>query len=111
MASRLDPPTIYVCPRVVARVRKESAGAEVFFRAHEYGHIALQTSSEVFADCWAARALAGSPGGERAIAAAARLFELRRDEGSTTYGTPGERAARIRSCAAEARPGTGATSD
>ena len=101
--SRLDPPTIYVCPRVVERVRRSDPGAEHFYLVHEYGHIALLTSDEAAADCWAARELAKAPNGERYLAAAIRHFRARGDESSRRYGTPVERADRIRSCA-EAPP-------
>jgi hypothetical protein len=101
--SRLDPPTIYVCPRVVERVRRSDPGAEHFYLVHEYGHIALLTSDEAAADCWAAHELAKAPNGERYLAAAIRHFRARGDESSRRYGTPAERAERIRSCA-EAPP-------
>src|SRR3569832_1695744 len=51
MVSRLDPPTVYACPRVVKLVRKQHPGAEQFFLVHEFGHIALQTPDEAMADC------------------------------------------------------------
>ena len=97
--SRLDPPTIYLCPRVVDLVRKKDPGAEQFYLVHEYGHIALATSSEAEADCWAARELAKARNGERYLNAAIRHFERRPDEPSTRYGSPGQRAQRIRDCA------------
>ena len=56
--TRLDPPTIYVCPRVVELARKADPGVEHFFLVHEYGHIAMQSGDESAADCWAARELA-----------------------------------------------------
>ena len=45
--SRLDPPTIYICPRVVELVRKSDPGVEHFYLVHEYGHIAMQTVRRV----------------------------------------------------------------
>jgi hypothetical protein len=104
MVSRLDPPTVYVCPRVVALVRKHHAGAEHFFFAHEFGHIALQTSDEAGADCWAARELALVPRGRRSLDAAIALFRARQGEHSQRYGTALDRAERIRRCADEALP-------
>ena len=104
MVSRLDPPTIYICPRVVALVKKRNPGAEHFFYVHEFGHIALQTSDESLADCWAARALADAPHGRRYLDAAIALFRERPDDASARYGAPSARAERIRSCAEEARP-------
>ena len=98
--TRLDPPTIYVCRRVVALVRKKDPGAEHFYLVHEYGHIALVTSNEAAADCWAARELARAPNGQRYLAAAIRHFRRRGEEESRRYGTPVERAERIRECAA-----------
>ena len=97
--SRLDPPTIYICPRVVELVRKSDPGAEHFYLVHEYGHIALLTSDEAAADCWAARELAKAANGERYLAATIRHFRRRGEDPSRRYGTPLERAERIRSCA------------
>ena len=103
--SRLDPPTIYVCRRVVELLRKADPGAEHFYLVHEYGHIALVTSDEAAADCWAARELARAPNGERYLAAAIRHFRRRGEDPSRRYGTPLERAERIRSCADSPAPG------
>jgi hypothetical protein len=97
--TRLDPPTIYVCPRVVALARKADPGVEHFFLVHEYGHVVLQSGDEAAADCWAARELAKAPNGERYLAAAIRHFRRRADDPSRRYGTPVERAERIRACA------------
>jgi hypothetical protein len=97
--SRLDPPTIYICPRVVEIVRRKDPGAEHFYLVHEYGHIALGSGDEAAADCWAARELAKAKNGERYLAAAIRHFRARGDEPSRRYGTPVERAERIRVCA------------
>ena len=97
--TRLEPPTIYVCLRVVELVRKSDPGAEHFYLVHEYGHIALLTSDEAAADCWAARELARAPHGERYLAAAIRHFRRRGEDPSRRYGTPIERAERIRACA------------
>jgi hypothetical protein len=97
--TRLDPPTIYICPRVVDLARKADPGVEHFFLVHEYGHVALQSGDEVAADCWAARELAKAPNGERYLAAAIRHFRRRGEDASRRYGTPVERAERIRHCA------------
>ncbi len=102
MVSRLEPPTIYLCPRVVSIVRRSYPGAEIFFLAHEYGHIALQTSDESFADCWAAQALARAPNGRRSLAAVMALLGHRPEEESPRYGTPSRRVTHIRECAAQA---------
>ncbi|MEP6740066.1 MAG: hypothetical protein ABJA61_06780 [Caldimonas sp.] len=99
--SRLDPPTIYVCPLVVQLIRKKNPGAEHFFLVHEYGHVALATSDEAFADCWAAKELAKAPNGRRYIDAAIALFRQRPADYSPLYGSPAERAERIRTCADE----------
>ncbi len=101
--ARLDPPTVYLCPHVVRLVRQKDPGAEHFYFVHEFGHIALATSNEAAADCWAARELASAPHGERYLRAAIEHFRRRPDQASRRYGTPNERAQRIRSCAAEAR--------
>ncbi len=103
--SRLDPPTVYVCDRVVRLIRAREPGAEQFYFVHEFGHIALQTSSESASDCWAARELVASPNGRRALRIAIAHFRARGDEPSARYGSPRERAERIRSCADEAMPG------
>ena len=97
--SRLEPPTIYVCPRVVELVRSKDPGVEHFYLVHEYGHIALVSGDEAAADCWAARALARARNGERYLAAAIRHFERRGEDPSRRYGTPQARAERIRRCA------------
>ena len=97
--TRLEPPTIYLCPRVVELARKADPGVEHFFLVHEYGHVVLQSGDEAAADCWAARELARAPNGERYLAAAIRHFRRRGEDPSRRYGTPLERAERIRSCA------------
>lgn len=97
--TRLDPPTIYVCRRVVELLRKKEPGAEHFYLVHEYGHIALLTSDESAVDCWAARELARARNGQRYLAAAIRHFRQRGEDPSRRYGSPLERAERIRSCA------------
>jgi len=101
--SRLDPPTVYLCPTVVRLVRHKDPGAEHFYFVHEFGHIALQTSDEAAADCWAAGELANAPHGERYLRAAIDHFRRRPDQSSRRYGTPAERAERITSCAQAAR--------
>jgi hypothetical protein len=103
--ARLDPPTVYVCDRVVRLVRAKDPGAERFYLVHEFGHIALQTSSESAADCWAARELVAAPNGSRTLRIAIAHFRSRGDEPSARYGSPRARAERIRSCADEAMPG------
>ena len=103
--SRLDPPTVYVCDRVVRLIRAKEPGAEQFYLVHEFGHIVLQTSSESAADCWAARELVEAPNGSRYLRIAIAHFRARGDEPSARYGSPRERAERIRSCADEAMPG------
>ncbi len=102
--SRLDPPTVYLCQTVVRLVRQKDPGAEHFYFVHEFGHIALQTSDEAAADCWAAGELASAPNGERYLRAAIEHFRRRPDQQSRRYGTPAERAERIRSCAQAALP-------
>jgi len=97
--SRLDPPTVYLCQSVVRLVRQKDPGAEHFYLVHEFGHIALQTSDEAAADCWAAGELARAPHGERYLRAAIDHFRRRPDQSSRRYGTPAERAERIRRCA------------
>jgi len=101
--SRLDPPTVYLCQTVVRLVRQKDPGAEHFYFVHEFGHIALQTSDEAAADCWAAGELANAPHGERYLRAAIDHFRRRPDQSSRRYGTPAERAERITSCAQAAR--------
>lgn len=103
--SRLDPPTVYLCENVVRLIRRKDPGAEHFYFVHEFGHIALQTSDEAAADCWAARELANAPHGERYLRAAVEHFRRRPDGPSRRYGTPKQRAERILACAAEARAG------
>jgi len=99
MATRLDPPTIYVCPAVVAMVRKRHPGAEHFYLVHEYGHIALQTADERAADCWAAHALAHAPNGRRYLAIAVAHLRSRPADDSARYDSPAQRAERLLACA------------
>ena len=101
--TRLDPPTIYVCPRVVALIRRKNPGAETFYLVHEYGHVALNTSDEAAVDCWAARELAPTAAGQRALAAVISLLRARPADDNARYGSPDARAERIRRCADEAR--------
>jgi hypothetical protein len=103
--SRLDPPTVYLCPQIVRLVRRDDPGAEHFYFVHEFGHIAMATSDEAAADCWAAKELADAPHGSRYLRAAIAHFRRRAPEPSRRYGTPQERAERIRQCAEEERPG------
>jgi hypothetical protein len=102
--SRLDPPTIYICQAVVKLIRRKNPGAEHFYFVHEFGHVAQGTSDEAAADCWAAKELAKTPNGSRYLAAAIEHFRQRPNEYSPRYGSPNERAERIRSCAEEERP-------
>ena len=103
--SRLDPPTVYVCDRVVRLIRAKDPGAEQFYFVHEFGHVALQTSSESAADCWAASELVRAPNGSRILRIAIAHFRSRGDEPSAHYGSPSGRAERIRGCADEAMAG------
>jgi hypothetical protein len=97
--SRFDPPAVYLCPMLEREIRKKNPGAEHFYFVHEFGHVALHTSDEAEADCWAARALAKARNGKRYLAAAIEHFEQRPDEDRAGYGTPRQRAERIRRCA------------
>ena len=100
-ATRLDPPTIYRCPLVVRLIRRKDPGAEHFYLVHEYGHIAMSTADEAAADCWAARALAKAPRGQRYLEIAIAHLRSRPHEESRRYGSPRERALRLQSCAAD----------
>ena len=70
---------------------------------HEFGHVAQQTTNEALADCWAAKELVRAPNGSRYLNAAIALFGQRPNE-HARYGSPAERAERIRGCAEEERP-------
>ena len=93
---RLDPPTIYPA-RVVDLVLKDP-GAEHFYLVHSTA-TSRRDRSEAEADCWAARELAKARNGERYLNAAIRHFMRRPNEPSARYGSPSERAERIRYCA------------
>jgi len=101
--SRRNPPAVYLCPIVIALIRKKNPGAEHFYFVHEFGHIAQDTPDEAAADCWAAKELAKAPHGGRYLRAVIELLRQRPDEYSPRYGTPNERAERIRGCAEEER--------
>ena len=79
-----------------------------FFRAHEYGHVALShqfrdpryypAEREASADCWAA-----SNARPQEILAAVRLFLAGGSSGDwVVYGSPLQRAERVRFCAINA---------
>jgi hypothetical protein len=96
--TRLEPPTIYVCPRVVELARKADPGVEHFYLVHEYG-TSPADGDEAAADCWAG-ARAGEGAERRALPGGGDPPLPRRGEDpSRRYGTPLERAERIRSCA------------
>ncbi|MEO8921736.1 MAG: hypothetical protein ABI330_02705 [Caldimonas sp.] len=99
--SRFDPPAVYLCPVLMNEIHKKIPGAEHFYFVHEFGHVALHTSDEALADCWAAKELAKARNGKRYLAAAIAHFRQRPNEYSALYGTPMERAERIRKCAEE----------
>ena len=101
--SRLEPPTVYLCPTVVRLIRRKYPGAEHFYLEHEFGHVALDTPDEAAADCWAAKSLARAPNGSRYLVAVIELLRQRPDESSRRYGSPSERGERIRFCAEEER--------
>ena len=84
-------------------VRQKDPGAEHFYFVHEFGHIALQTSDEAAADCWAAGELANAPHGERYLRAAIEHFRRRPD--SRAGATERRPSARSGSGAARKRPG------
>lgn len=101
--SRFDPPAVYLCPVLEREIRARHPGAEHFYLVHEFGHVALHTSDESEADCWAAHELARVRNGRRALAAVIALLHDRPDETSPIYGRPIDRAERIRRCADEAQ--------
>lgn len=91
------PKYIFFCRDTIDKVRGKAPSAERFFIVHEYGHIALETSYEREADCWAARELRQTSEGEKVIRAAAHYFESYMSY-HPRYGTGEERAKLIKEC-------------
>lgn len=93
---------IFYCPMAADRINALDPGAGHFYYVHEYGHFALNTMDEGAVDCWAAQQLKSVPNGQQVISAMINHL-LRRQAAfeppHPRYGSPGERAERIRRCA------------
>jgi hypothetical protein len=100
----LPSPHIRYCPAAANALNQQFPGAGHFYFVHEYGHI-LRGSSEVEADNFATEELAVLNGGYYYINAVLRQLYYRDrmgDPGRPGYGTPLERAERIRNWAISA---------
>jgi hypothetical protein len=93
------PDGVFLCKAKVAEVEAQTADASHFFIVHEYGHLAIRTTSGKLADCWAAHRLAEAPNGPHYVKQWIKHWRI--------YGTPdpsfGSREQRIndvRSCCA-----------
>jgi hypothetical protein len=96
------PGVIYYCPTSADRINQLDPGAGHFYYVHEYGHIALNSIDEPSADCWAVQQLLHAPNGATFIRAMLSHLARRAAAGEPSYpryGTPAERATRIRECA------------
>jgi hypothetical protein len=90
---------ISVCPSRASQVDAQIADASHFYLVHAYGHLAVGKTSEKLADCWAAHRLADAPRGPHYVR---QWIKHWRAYGTTdsTFGTPEQRIANVRSCCA-----------
>lgn len=90
---------IFFCPSRAAQVDGQVPDASHFYLVHEYGLLAVHTTSEKLADCWAAHTLAAAPNGRHYVR---QWIKHWRTYGRTsfTYGSPEQRISNVRSCCA-----------
>jgi hypothetical protein len=86
---------IFLCPDRAAAIDNRHPGASLFFRVHEYGHLALGSRDEAAADAWAAEELSRADGGRAVLSAVLRHFIDIGDRFSPYYGTGLYRALNI----------------
>ncbi len=83
---------IYLCPQRALEIDRARPGASLFFRVHEYGHLALHTRNEALADGWAAEQLNHSVPGRATLNAVLSYFTHLGKRFALMYGTGYDRA-------------------
>jgi hypothetical protein len=83
---------IYLCPQRALEIDRAHPGASLFFRVHEYGHLALHTRNETLADGWAAQQLSLSGTGRATLDAVLFYFTHLGKRFALMYGTGYDRA-------------------
>jgi hypothetical protein len=90
---------LYFCPARAAEVDAQVSDASHFYIVHEYGHLAIHTTSTKLADCWAAHKLASAPKGPHYIRRWIKHWRIY-GTADAAYGTAEERISNVRSCCA-----------
>jgi hypothetical protein len=83
---------IFLCPKRAIEIDRAHPGASLFFRVHEYGHLALHTRNEALADGWAAEQLSHSTAGRKTLEAVLLYFSHLGKRFALMYGTGDDRA-------------------
>ncbi|HZC34349.1 MAG TPA: hypothetical protein VE242_01980 [Chthoniobacterales bacterium] len=83
---------IFLCPTRALEIDRAHPGASLFFRVHEYGHLALHTRNETLADAWAAEELSRSTTGRKTLEAVLFYFIHLGKRFALLYGTGYDRA-------------------
>jgi hypothetical protein len=89
---------IYFCPANAAMVNAAVPDAGHFYYVHEFGHIALGTSVEPAADCWAAQQLKSVPNGIHYVQQWLTYWSAFGAD-HPKYGTKFQRFTNVKSCA------------
>ena len=98
-AAFAKPDGLFLCPAQANLIDAQVKDASHFYVVHEYGLLAIQTTSDRLADCWAAHQLAGAPNGQHYIKQWIThwtYYGVTRPK----FGTPAQRIANVRSCCA-----------
>ncbi|SFL29465.1 hypothetical protein SAMN05192568_10032 [Methylobacterium pseudosasicola] len=93
------PDGLFLCPTRAELIDSQVQDASHFYIVHEYGLLAIQTTSDRLADCWAAHQLAAARNGRHYI----KQWIIHWTHYGTTrpsFGTPAQRIANVRSCCA-----------
>lgn len=90
---------IFFCPSRASEINSEIPDASHFAVVHEYGMLAIHTTSGKLADCWAAHRLATASNGLHYIKQWIRYWRAH-GRPDAIYGSPEERISNIRSCCA-----------
>ncbi|MCJ2092508.1 hypothetical protein MKK67_08350 [Methylobacterium sp. J-072] len=91
--------SLFLCPARAEIVDSQVNDASHFYIVHEYGLLAIRTTSDRLADCWAAHQLAGAPNGRHYVK---QWITHWTSYGVTrpNFGTPAQRIANVRACCA-----------